>query len=475
MAGNALRNDDFRKLLAAGTPRSNAGAESADSKPAAHSFTHKQQRNADGQPKKKKTFRPPQTREKKEKTETDEIFDESDARLQSILSKYRDRAAERRKGGVDGQDVELRAKIASGLHTFRDEDRDLDAIDRREQEIRVGIEVPGRRHRAHSFGHVLMLSFYFNPSISVRGLDYQLLNKTRDEIKAKPEEAEEQAEVILAEQNPVTKNAYLNKVAKSKMSRAVCRTLFEFEPPVRNELFQRGRMAYVVELDDPQQDVPVTLLRSTFECSNDRVEQNISANNLVIEKLTEILTVRPKSPGPRAEEATRPPPAAPVERTPFKTRAMPAASHPPADVPPVKKSKYEEEDAYGELFPSSGMGFGGDDSDEEDMSKMDLGNKKGPVKRWDFNTEEEFERYKSNQEALPKAAFQFGIKSNAGRKTRKTNAAAEERRLDREYEKNLGDHREEERANPPSERWGKGSVHSPAICLLYDSFTFTFH
>lgn len=54
------------------------------------------------------------------------------------MSKYRDRAAERRKGEIDGQDIELRAKLASGLHAFRDEDESLTAADRREQEIRVG-------------------------------------------------------------------------------------------------------------------------------------------------------------------------------------------------------------------------------------------------------------------------------------------------------------------------------------------------
>ena len=41
-------------------------------------------------------------------------------------------------------------------------------------------------------------------------------------------------------------------------------------------------------------------------------------------------------------------------------------------------------------------------------SKMDLGNKKGPVGRWDFDTPEEYSEYMSTREALPKAAFQYG-------------------------------------------------------------------
>ena len=44
-----------------------------------------------------------------------------------------------------------------------------------------------------------------------------------------------------------------------------------------------------------------------------------------------------------------------------------------------------------------------DDSDDEvDYTKMDQGNKKGPVGRWDFDTQEEYSDYMSNKEALPK-------------------------------------------------------------------------
>lgn len=44
-----------------------------------------------------------------------------------------------------------------------------------------------------------------------------------------------------------------------------------------------------------------------------------------------------------------------------------------------------------------------DDSDDEvDYTKMDQGNKKGPVGRWDFETQEEYSDYMSNKEALPK-------------------------------------------------------------------------
>lgn len=44
-----------------------------------------------------------------------------------------------------------------------------------------------------------------------------------------------------------------------------------------------------------------------------------------------------------------------------------------------------------------------DDSDDEvDFLKMDQGNKKGPVGRWDFETQEEYSSYMGQKEALPK-------------------------------------------------------------------------
>ncbi|KAH7405094.1 hypothetical protein KP509_15G055900 [Ceratopteris richardii] len=63
------------------------------------------------------------------------------------------------------------------------------------------------------------------------------------------------------------------------------------------------------------------------------------------------------------------------------------------------------------------------DSDEdEDLTKMDMGGRaKGRLHRWDFETEEDWAKYNEQKEAMPKAAFQFGVKMQDGRKTRKQN------------------------------------------------------
>ncbi|CAN4084924.1 unnamed protein product [Withania somnifera] len=63
-----------------------------------------------------------------------------------------------------------------------------------------------------------------------------------------------------------------------------------------------------------------------------------------------------------------------------------------------------------------------DSDDEADLSKMDMGGRaKGKLHRWDFETEEEWATYNEQKEAMPKAAFQFGVKMQDGRKTRKQN------------------------------------------------------
>jgi len=41
------------------------------------------------------------------------------------------------------------------------------------------------------------------------------------------------------------------------------------------------------------------------------------------------------------------------------------------------------------------------------------------LKRWDFSDDESWQAYESKREATPKAAFQFGVKRNEGRKTKK--------------------------------------------------------
>lgn len=94
-------------------------------------------------------------------------------------------------------------------------------------------------------------------------------------------------------------------------------------------------------------------------------------------------------------------------------------------------------EGYSECYPGIDTSYAMDDSDEEvDYTKMDLGNKKGPVGRWDFDTAEEYADYMSQKEALPKAAFQYGVKMSEGRKTRgRVGMKNEKAKLDKEWNK----------------------------------------
>ncbi|KAH3757394.1 suppressor of mec-8 and unc-52 protein 2 [Pelomyxa schiedti] len=136
---------------------------------------------------------------------------------------------------------------------------------------------------------------------------------------------------------------------------------------------------------------------------------------------------------------TSPPPSSPQKdlNTPKQTTkaspggAPPQASHhnqPPSKPDPTKLDPYFE--CYPGAFESTS--FGADSDEDEDVSKMDQGPKgKNRLKRWDFDTEEGWEKYNQTREAMPRAAFQFGVKMADGRKTRKQKEA----KLDKDMKK----------------------------------------
>lgn len=105
-----------------------------------------------------------------------------------------------------------------------------------------------------------------------------------------------------------------------------------------------------------------------------------------------------------------------------------------------RKSKLQEQEteSYAECYPGAVENDDAimDSDDEVDFSKMDSGMKKGQVKRWDFDTPEEYNHYMSNKEALPKAAFQFGVKMAEGRaKGKKSGKKDGNAKLDRDLQR----------------------------------------
>ncbi|KAL7727300.1 hypothetical protein ACLKA6_016048 [Drosophila palustris] len=138
-------------------------------------------------------------------------------------------------------------------------------------------------------------------------------------------------------------------------------------------------------------------------------------------------------------------PSKPATQSYFGDAAPEAAEPVITSIPPPPKiskamaSRFANEpEGYAECYPGlEEMNDAIDDSDDEvDYTKMDLGNKKGPIGRWDFDTQEEYSDYMSTKEALPKAAFQYGVKMQDGRKTRKNKTEKNEKaELDREWQK----------------------------------------
>lgn len=299
---------------------------------------------------------------------------------------------------------------------------------------------------------------------------------------------------------------------KTKLARNVHRVVFETEPPKSNELFQPHRMAYIVDLTNEEDaDVPITSIRSKADCPNSELNSSVTTNDIVINKLTQILSylrhgkrdakknkkksqigttgktdefVKTADAGLSIyddigdyvpslgkkdsrrhddkrssyreyfdkrdrEEETRDQGPSEEAANEFIKNIVKSADRQAERVEKRDEKKGEakksggmevkfDQDSYSECYPGTRAEDDVNiDSDEEaDFSKMDLGSKKGPVNRWDFETNEEYTNYMSTREALPKAAFQFGVKTNDGRKTRNKpgeNSKDQKTKLDKEW------------------------------------------
>ncbi|XP_049292706.1 protein Red [Anopheles funestus] len=261
----------------------------------------------------------------------------------------------------------------------------------------------------------------------------------------------------------------------------------------RNEMFAPGRMAYHIELEDENvdSDIPTTVIRSKAEVPLDVGDtQTLTTNDIVINKLAQILSyLRQGGRGKKNKRRDKDKPLFKLSDEPGSkgmvddsiygeigdyqpnrryedvagssklegntgrhsyfdkynddaAAARDSAAIPPIPAPPKLSAQLitkltAEPEGYAECYPGlQEMNDAIDDSDDEvDYTKMDLGNKKGPIGRWDFDTQEEYSDYMSSKEALPKAAFQYGVKMQDGRKTRKHKTEKNEKaELDREWQ-----------------------------------------
>lgn len=474
-----LTNADFRKFLTVPRERTDRSQDDKVRKLAQSEFNPELHESAAEKRRKKKTM---YAKLKKQEME----------RQAELSKKYRDRAKERREGKSDYAESELISTTANYKTVGPSVEADRTSAEKRRQVIQESKYLGGDMAHTHL----------------VKGLDFALLQKVRAEISTKEKEDEE-LDKVLIEDEPEKPQPTETVTFKTKMAKNIHRLVFQPRKKQRNELFLPGRMAYIFEVDNEyaDSDIPTTLLRSKADCPTMESETTLSTNDIVINKLTQILSYlrqgmrekhrRKKDRKARGDERSH---KRPVEAD--MTIFDDAGDY----VPSLKKSKSKstksfgsyfekpkvEEDEFsqsrkdvaasvnnfvknvgqkygaveedskpkqpkkdkskgisligtGEVAPDSYMecypsmqytlsGMADDSDDEVDYSKMDQGNKKGPVGRWDFDTAEEYSSYMSQKEALPKAAFQYGIKMGGGRKTRRTKEQNEKQKLNRELQ-----------------------------------------
>ncbi|CAH1975291.1 unnamed protein product [Acanthoscelides obtectus] len=469
-----LSNDDFRKLLM--TPRSTPAHT-----PAPVGSIKEAMNNPNSMP-------PPKIEDKsearrKKKSYYAKLKKQEDNKMAELAEKYRDRAKERRTGAnPDYQSDDPIATAQAYRAVAPDLKSGFDAAERRRQMIQESKFLGGDMEHTHL----------------VKGLDYALLQKVRSEIQQIEQEQEQELERLASktqeemekERKEAQKKEEDEMKFKTKIGRSIYHTvnMLKSRHIEKHELFIPGRMAYVIDLDDEAEtDIPTTLIRSIADVPSFELTTTVTTNDIVINKLTQILSYlrqgsRKKGKNKRAMPGGGDYDIAEIENDPKKQAKRPRNEDSIygeiGDYVPTRSSKHRDKDhdkkrhpyfdksenepvdnatptykvnksaeilnklqqepeGYAECYPGlEEMNDAIDDSDDEvDYSKMDLGNKKGPIGRWDFDTAEEYSDYMNQKEALPKAAFQYGLKMADGRRSRKYKDKNEKAHLDREWQK----------------------------------------
>ncbi|KAG8520523.1 Protein Red [Galemys pyrenaicus] len=287
----------------------------------------------------------------------------------------------------------------------------------------------------------------------VKGLDFALLQKVRAEIASKEKEEEELMEKPQKEtkkdEDPENKTEF-----KTYLGRNVYHMLFK-----RNELFLLVLVAYVVDLNDEHLET-----RRGREIGNpseiekeiEIMTENQSENKDGIQSGSETERERERE---REEEKKRhsyfekpklDDEPMDVDKGPASAKELIksisekfAGSADCEGTESLKKPENKKQlgnffgmfNSYAECYPATRDDMAVDSNEEVGYSKMDHGNRKGPLGHWDFDTQEEYSEYMNNKEALLKAAFQYAIKMSEGRKTRRFKETNDKGELDGQWKK----------------------------------------
>ncbi|KOC64381.1 Protein Red [Habropoda laboriosa] len=477
-----LTNDDFRKLLM--TPRASVPSATPASVPGTA-------RDASA-----KTAQTPNVSggsraelRRKKKSFYAKLKKQEEDKMAELAEKYRDRARERRDGTNQDYQAEDPMNSASAYRAVApDLKSGMDAAERRRQMIQQSKFLGGDMEHTHlvkGLDYALLQKVRSEIEAKEHEQEQEMEKLVKPKDKKEKKEGEKKDDEMQF---------------KTKIGRNIYRTIMTMKSKQieRNELFTPGRMAYVIELDDENTDVdiPTTLIRSKADVPTIDNTPTLTTNDIVINKLAQILSYlrqgnrhgkkgkknkdgrsRPDdmndmdiAPRPQDESIygdigdyvptigkkdsnqqrekkkssyfDKPENSMDTDdkaNTPQLPSVAPSSTENNAPKKGALLNKLAAEpEGYAECYPGlDEMQDAIDDSDDEvDYTKMDLGNKKGPIGRWDFDTPEEYSEYMNNKEALPKAAFQYGVKMADGRRTRKYNKEKNEKaELDREWQK----------------------------------------
>lgn len=212
-----------------------------------------------------------------------------------LAAKYRDRAKERREVSEKEDGGEESSSTTQNYRAVAPGAKEGESDERRNRIIQESKFLGGDMEHTHL----------------VKGLDYALLQKVKAEISNKEHtlqdedlenlvegaaaEAAAAATVSEAKEKPAAQpveDPKEKQEIRSSLAKNIHRVLFDKSLPERNELFAPGRMAYVVDLEDEfgESDVPTTVIRSKTDCPDVEATATLSANDIVIQKLTQILS-----------------------------------------------------------------------------------------------------------------------------------------------------------------------------------------
>jgi IK cytokine len=455
--GNALSNSDFRKFLM--TPRATDTEEGSK-------FAHLDPSRAKA---KVSAEQIAEFRKIKQQKKADKMK----KKAAQFPEGYRDRAAERRANGEAPEDEETGMSV--GLHNMPPPSEDqVDPEELRRQEYERSKYLGGDLAHTHL---VKGLDYALLEKVKSE-LEEEERQKAEEKARQDQEEHSKPFAVKqLITTGGTTRAMEMPTEIKTVLGRNLFREVFLKKYPDTIDTFIQGRTTLLFELDpELHQELPTIVTRSKEDLP--AMEELVSGeiNPEIIEKVSKIMTVlkhghkrvkkieKPEAkPAPvqqkpkvaasifddvdddySLEEAKDQKPALPpgpsmpgpmmpsmgdmsdydfssdaaFENLPPLPKATTATSNKPKIEDKPKEKKKIEDDDYMECYPSTfeGMGFAqGDEEDEEDITKMDT---KKKLKRWDFETDEDWIKYEQTREATPKAAYQFGVKMADGRKTK---------------------------------------------------------